>query len=125
MGKRGRPPKMVAEVLLDGSEVINKPGYKSVTEGDKRIVTTEDGNEKVIIKFEKDSNLPLTCNGGWRMTSMETIIKKEVAQAESLEVKFEEPIDNESLPKTKRKYFNPANEKWVGYGRAVQLGLIK
>ena len=116
---------MTAEISLDGSEVINKPGYKSVTEGDKRIVTTEDGNEKVIIRFEKDPNLPLTCNGGWRMTSMETIIKKEVAQAESLEVKFEEPIDNESLPKTKRKYFNPANEKWVGYGRAVQLGLIK
>ena len=31
---------------------------------------------------------------------------------------------NAKLPKTKRKYFNPANDKWVGYGRAKQLGVI-
>ncbi len=41
------------------------------------------------------------------------------------------PITNETweeknakLPKTKRKYFNPANNKWIGYGRAKQLGVI-
>ena len=31
---------------------------------------------------------------------------------------------NEALPITKRKYYNPANEKYVGYGRAKQLGLL-
>ena len=29
------------------------------------------------------------------------------------------------LPKTQRKYINPANGKEVSYGRAKQLGLIK
>jgi len=32
---------------------------------------------------------------------------------------------NKKLPKTKQKYFNPANGKMIGYNRAVQLGLIK
>ena len=32
------------------------------------------------------------------------------------------PID---VPKTKRKYWNPASEKYVGYTRARALGLIK
>jgi len=35
---------------------------------------------------------------------------------------FEE--QNALLPKTQRKYFNPSNNKYVGYGRAKQLGLI-
>jgi len=29
------------------------------------------------------------------------------------------------LPPTQRKYLNPNNGKWVAYGRAKQLGLIK
>jgi hypothetical protein len=33
-------------------------------------------------------------------------------------------IDDENLPKTKRKYFNPTNNKYVGYTRAKMLGLI-
>ena len=32
---------------------------------------------------------------------------------------------NENLPKTKRKYLNPANGKMVAYTRAKELGLIK
>ena len=32
---------------------------------------------------------------------------------------------NDSLPITKQMFFNPANNKMVGYGRAVQLGLYK
>jgi hypothetical protein len=35
---------------------------------------------------------------------------------------FEEK--NARLPKTQRKYFNPENQKWIGYGRAKQLKLI-
>jgi len=35
---------------------------------------------------------------------------------------FEE--QNALLSKTQRKYYNPANDKYVGYGRAKQLGLI-
>jgi len=31
---------------------------------------------------------------------------------------------NARLPKTQRKYFNPANNKWIGYGRAKQLKVI-
>jgi len=30
----------------------------------------------------------------------------------------------ENLPKTKRKYFNPANGKMVAYTRAKELGLL-
>lgn len=32
--------------------------------------------------------------------------------------------DKENLPKTKRKYLNPANGKMVAYTRAKELGLI-
>lgn len=32
--------------------------------------------------------------------------------------------DDDSLPLTKRTWLNPANGKYVGYGRAVQLGLF-
>ena len=32
--------------------------------------------------------------------------------------------ENKELPKTKRKYLNPANDKLVGYTRARALGLI-
>ena len=31
---------------------------------------------------------------------------------------------NKKLPKTKRKYLNPENDKLVGYTRARALGLI-
>lgn len=33
--------------------------------------------------------------------------------------------DDDALPITKRQWLNPANGKYVGYGRAVQLGLYK
>lgn len=41
-------------------------------------------------------------------------------------VEEEQPqeISNESLPKTKRMYLNPANGKMVGYARAKSLKLI-
>ena len=32
---------------------------------------------------------------------------------------------NKGLPITKQMFLNPANNKYVGYGRAVQLGLYK
>ena len=31
---------------------------------------------------------------------------------------------NAKLSKTQRKYFNPANNKWIGYSRAKQLKVI-
>jgi hypothetical protein len=34
------------------------------------------------------------------------------------------PTDQAELPKTQRKYINPANGKEVGYTRAKNLGLI-
>jgi len=34
-------------------------------------------------------------------------------------------IANDKLPKTKRKYLNPANGKMVAYSRAKELGIIK
>lgn len=40
---------------------------------------------------------------------------------------FKDEIDeteNEKLPKTKRKYLNPANGKMVAYTRAKELGII-
>ena len=40
---------------------------------------------------------------------------------------FEDEIDeveNDKLPKTKRKYLNPANGKMVAYTRAKELGII-
>tara|TARA_R100000315_G_C5224156_1_gene135546 strand:+ start:635 stop:925 length:291 start_codon:yes stop_codon:yes gene_type:complete len=35
-----------------------------------------------------------------------------------------EEVPNENLPKTKRKYYNPSNGKYVGYTRARALNLI-
>jgi hypothetical protein len=32
--------------------------------------------------------------------------------------------ENKELPKTKRRYLNPANDKLVGYARARALGII-
>lgn len=32
---------------------------------------------------------------------------------------------NESLPATRQKYWSEQTGKWVGYGRAKQLGIIK
>ena len=40
---------------------------------------------------------------------------------------FEDEIDeieNDKLPKTKRKYLNPANGKMVAYTRAKELGIV-
>lgn len=36
-----------------------------------------------------------------------------------------EGVMEENLPKSQRKYLNPANGKLVGYCRAMSLGLIK
>jgi hypothetical protein len=33
-------------------------------------------------------------------------------------------VENDKLPKTKRKYLNPANGKLVAYTRAKELGII-
>lgn len=38
--------------------------------------------------------------------------------------KSEEEV-NENLPITQQRFLNPANNKMVGYGRAVQLGIYK
>jgi hypothetical protein len=54
----------------------------------------------------------------------EVVSEKRIAKV-SLVEKFEEPEDNELLPKSKRKYLNPKNGKWVGYTRAYNLGLVK
>jgi len=51
-------------------------------------------------------------NGPWKVDVVEAVIEES----------FEEK--NARLPKTQRKYFNPENQKWVGYGRAKQLKLI-
>ena len=51
-------------------------------------------------------------NGPWKVDVVETVIQES----------FEEK--NARLPKTQRKYFNPENQKWIGYGRAKQLGII-
>lgn len=37
----------------------------------------------------------------------------------------ERAIIDESLPKSKRKYLNPANGKYVGYARARDLGFFE
>ena len=45
---------------------------------------------------------------------------------DGFEVEVTSPgIRNEDLPKTKRKYLNPNNGKYVGYTRARNLGLLK
>ena len=36
----------------------------------------------------------------------------------------EEEVANESLPMSKRKFWSEATQKWVGYTRAYNLGLI-
>jgi len=124
MGKRGRTSVEDSDVIQGIVEgTFETKGYKRVQTDNKRVETYTRADEKVIITSEKI--LPITCNGGWQIRSIETIPKKEQIVEETVVEKFDKPIDNDSLPKTKRKYFNPENNKWIGYGRAVQLGLIK
>jgi hypothetical protein len=50
--------------------------------------------------------------------------KTEIIHPEGINDNMDDETDNENLPKTKRKYFNPTNNKYVGYTRAKMLGLI-
>ena len=70
-----------------------------------------DNGDTNILKFDisKSRNNPI---------STELISVKE-------EVYIDEPeLDNDDLPKTKRKYINPTNGKLIGYARAKNLRLI-
>ena len=49
----------------------------------------------------------------------------EVIYPKGFECEEVEEIDNQDIPKTKRKYWNPDTDKFVGYTRARNLGLIK
>lgn len=72
-----------------------------------RQYTSEDGSVETWYY-----NLDYFANGPFKVDITAPVIK------ETWEEK------NAKLPKTKRKYFNPANNKWIGYGRAKQLGVI-
>jgi hypothetical protein len=126
MGKRGRLATEDQELLnglVDGE--FHNQGYTRTIKGVNRIDVTEDKYETTVVRYKKDESCPATVNGGWKMVSMEIIPKTEQKFEEEAPGKFDEPLNNSSLPKTKRKYFNKANQKWVGYTRALALGLIK
>ena len=57
-------------------------------------------------------NLDKFANGPFKVETTAPVIKET----------WEE--QNAKKSKTQRKYFNPANNKWIGYGRAKQLGVI-
>ena len=96
MAKRGRPTEEIVEHPTKWVDIYDEvDGTKTKWTWDKI----------------KSPNAPL---------SVEVIYPKDWDNGDEDEEIY--PID---VPKTKRKYWNPASEKYVGYTRARALGLIK
>ena len=96
MAKRGRPTEEIVEHPTKWVDIYDEVvGTKTKWTWDKI----------------KSPNAPL---------SVEVIYPKDWDNGDEDEEIY--PID---VPKTKRKYWNPASEKYVGYTRARALGLIK
>ena len=97
MAKRGRPTEEIVEHPTKWVDIYDEvDGTKTKWTWDKK----------------KSPNAPL---------SVEVIYPK----GHENEVEDTEEIYPIDVPKTKRKYYNPASEKYVGYTRARALGLIK
>ncbi len=101
MAKRGRPSKIKTEAI--DAEVSTLPLIKF-----ERTFNNEDGSVDVW-KFDMNKNP----NGPYETT---TSYPKGTKAFEQMQ---------ESLPKTKRRYLNPATGKEVGWLRYKQLGLDK
>jgi hypothetical protein len=128
MGKRGRMASEDLDYLNGISDgTYTYKDYTRTIKGHSRVDVVDNSYEKITIRYVRDPHLPATVNGGWKMTSMESMNKHDLSRetAKVEETKFTQPLDNDSLPKTKRKYYNPINKKWVGYTRAVALRLVK
>jgi hypothetical protein len=121
MAKKGRIKKADLEVLHGEADGVVKNGnYTREKKGSKTIHKwiAENGDRmQVIYDPTVFKNGPISIEivpeGGF---------SKMVAEADVV-LTFNR--SNDSLPKTKRKYINPANGKEVGYARAKTLGLIK
>jgi hypothetical protein len=100
MIKRGRPSKIKTEV------VDTEISTSSLTKFE-RIFNNEDGSIDVW-KFDMNKNP----NGPYEITISYPKGTKTFEQMQ------------EALPKTKRRYLNPATGKEVAYTRAKELGLI-
>jgi hypothetical protein len=111
---RGRPAKTETQHKLDLVEGPITSEKDAVAAGVKpkkytREYTNKDG-VKSIWKFDWIKNPQ---NG---LVETENIFPKD----------YDDTLpDDDSLPLTKRTWLNPANGKYVSYGRAVQLGLYK
>lgn len=113
MGKRGRPSEEDHDLLnglIDG-EVGNKH-FKRKKEGTKTTYTFIYPNETLVVVHDTS----VSKNGA---ISME-YIPNENAEVEEPKTTGQE-LDNDSLPKTQRKYFNPINGKYVSYQRYHNL----
>lgn len=108
MNKRGRPAEITEENRIKQWEHTAK---------------FDDGTV-ILYKFDLDKNP----NGG--MISSEVIKEAGLISVESDSEpihqvgKFLPPPDNDKLPKSKRKYYNPGTGKWVAYFRAKELGIV-
>jgi hypothetical protein len=79
----------------------------------KRVYTDEDGT---IMTWHYDTDR--TTNGP---------VKVDISYPKGYDFRtIDERLcdENKELPKTRRKYLNPANDKLVGYTRARALGII-
>jgi hypothetical protein len=99
MSKRGRPSKQQIETAA-AEALVSSTKFE-------RHYTNEDGSIQ-IWKFDLKKNP----NGPY-----ETILEYPKG------TKTFEQLQSE-LPKTKRKYLNPKNGKYVNYLRAKQLGIV-
>lgn len=97
MSKRGRPKKQTEIEVV----VVNTTKFE-------RHYTNEDGSVQ-IWKYDLKKNP----NGPYETTLEYPKGTKTFEQLQS------------ELPKTKRKYLNPKNGKYVNYLRAKQLGIAK
>lgn len=62
----------------------------------------------------------------WIFNSKGQLLEVKIDWDKTILKKYKEEIDlQESLPKSKRKYLNPDNGKFVGYARAKDLGFFE
>ena len=95
MIQRGRPAITPEEVKTKYTrEFIDDDGIKSIWKYDLSITTSGPISTEQI--FPKNMEIPVE----------------------------EEEVANESLPMSKRKFWSETTQKWVGYTRAYNLGLI-
>ena len=130
--KRGRPRKSENVSNYEDDTSIPKSVEIDADGFFRRKLYREDGTLSSIWTFNPNKSLinPISVQqceeDGTISLDAEPSAKeiRKLAKLNGSKPKSQDPVDNESLPKSARKYLAP-NGKWVGYTRARMLNLIK